>query len=299
MHILLIGASGFIGKHLVKYLTQEGHEVTGSGRKSFCPTSLSNHCKNWIQFEKISPTDLQGFDAIIHLSGAPIIGWRWTKKYKQKLESSRIETTKHLANLLLKCPSPPNVWIQASAIGFYPSQGGPYEETSSPGKEYLCRLCQKWESASQAILSHPSHIRRVLLRIGIVLSSDGGALSSMLPAFRLGLGGPIGKGDQIQSWIHIKDLCRLVQHLLNDTTAHGPFNATSPSPVSQKEMALALAKKLARPCVLPLPKFILKLLLGEAACLLTEGSSVLPQKALKHGFQFNFRDISKTFDDLL
>lgn len=292
MRVLIVGASGFIGSTLAKYLSDQGHILTVCGRK---------HTKNpppfpWFSLSELSPKILESFDAVIHLSGAPIMGWRWTTKYKEELEKSRVDTTARLTKLILACARPPKVWIQASAIGYYPEADGPYTESSEPGKNFLSWLCRKWERASEPLLE--SSTRRCLFRLGLVLSKTGGALSKMLPAFYLGLGGPVASGKQIYSWIHIEDLCRLFNWALTHEIS-GAINATSPTPVEQKVFAKAIGKTLHRPTFFPLPEFILNFFLGEAATLLTKGSSVLPQKAIDHGFEFKFRDISKAIDDLL
>jgi uncharacterized protein (TIGR01777 family) len=293
MRILVVGASGFIGSSLSKYLSAMGHIVVICGRKQ---------TKNplpfpWLSFHELSSRILESFEVVIHLSGAPILGWRWSESYKKELEDSRIETTARLSKLILACQQPPKVWIQASATGYYPDSHGPYTESSEPGKDFLAKLCRKWERASEALIDSPT--RRCVLRLGLVLSKHSGALSKMLPAFYLGLGGPIGHGKQIYSWIHIEDVCRMVEWLLHTPQASGPFNATSPGFVDQKTFAQTLGKALNRPTFIPLPEWVLNLTLGEAAKVLTRGSAIIPQNALDQGFEFKFLDISSAIHHLL
>jgi uncharacterized protein (TIGR01777 family) len=298
MEILLVGATGFIGQKLIKHLSKEGHITSVCGRKNSPQKNLVNPQK-WLDFESLEPSDLNSFDAIINLSGAPILGKRWTDEYKAELIQSRVDITKKLSHLAVLCERPPKIWIQASAVGIYPNSGGPYDESSKQGHDFLAHLCEQGEAASDELENASCHIRVIELRLGVVLSLQGGALSKMVPDFRSWLGGVIGSGKQMISWIHIEDLCQMVSWMLVTPSLNGAFNATSPSPVTQKVFAHTLAKALKKPCLFHLPVFLMDLVLGESSTLVTKGSAVLPQKALKYGFEFKFRDISQALDHLI
>ena len=295
MRILLLGCTGFIGKSLIPRLISEGHELCIVSRKNI------NQLKINCSFEKIAflklnlakenswndinlLNQLRNCEGIINLSGEPITEKRWTEEQKLEIENSRINTTSYLMKNLKKNKINPKVIINASAIGFYgTSLDKIFDETSTGGDDFLANLCKKWEKAAS---QKPFFTRLVILRIGIVLGVKGGALGKMLPIFKLGLGGPIGDGNQWMSWIHIDDLCNIIVNGIKDKKYSGIINAVSPQPVKMKEFSYMLAKCLRRPNLLPVPGATLKIILGDGAKLLLEGQKI---KSIKLNNLFKFK----------
>ena len=295
MRILLLGCTGFIGKSLIPRLISEGHELCIVSRKNI------NQLKINCSFEKIAflklnlakenswndinlLNQLKNCEGIINLSGEPITEKRWTEEQKLEIENSRINTTSYLMKNLKKNKINPKVIINASAIGFYgTSLEKVFDETSLGGEDFLANLCKKWEEASS---QKPFFTRLIILRIGIVLGVNGGALGKMLPIFKVGLGGPIGDGNQWMSWIHIDDLCDIIVNGIKDKKYSGVINAVSPKPVKMKEFSSILAKSLQRPNLLPVPAASLKLILGDSAKLLLEGQNI---KSIKLNKFFKFK----------
>ena len=296
MRILLLGCTGFIGKSLIPKLISEGHELCLISRKNI------NQLKINCSFEKIAflklnlakenswndiniLNQLKNCDGIINLSGEPITEKRWTEEQKLEIENSRINTTSYLMKNLKKNKINPKVIINASAIGFYgTSLEKVFDETSLGGEDFLANLCKKWEEAAS---QKPFFTRLIILRIGIVLGVNGGALGKMLPIFKVGLGGPIGDGNQWMSWIHIDDLCNIIVNGIKDKKYSGVINAVSPQPVQMKEFSFMLAKCLKRPNLLSVPGASLKLILGDSAKLLLEGQKIKSIK-LNNLFQFKY-----------
>ncbi|WP_044406821.1 TIGR01777 family oxidoreductase [Thiomicrospira microaerophila] len=274
MNILLLGGTGFVGKHLANALRQDGHQVTQAGRRAF--NSLDSLTKL-----------LHNQQVVVQMSGANI-GQRWNQAYKKQLYTSRIDTTALLAQALAQLDTPPQQVIAVSAIGIYPQTpcGEPVDESCTkidPG--FLGQLGQAWEQASQQLTPAP-----LILRFGVVLGKDGGALAKMLPAFKLGLGGPVASGEQCFSWVHIDDLIAVFKWALTHPETTGALNVSAPQPLKQKDFARVLAKTLHRPYGLPMPEFMLKLLFGEGAQVLTHSSCVLPKRLQDSGFVFQYPD---------
>ena len=295
MKILVTGGTGFIGQALINALTPE-YDIVVLTRHPGNAHRIMPSVTPLGSLEGIS--NLDEFKAVINLAGEPIVGRRWTEKQKQELCRSRWDLTRQLTELIQASSNPPDVFISASAVGFY----GVHDKTlltenSAPNPDFAHRICAQWESLA---LQADSETTRVCIpRIGIVLGKQGGALAKMLPAFKLGLGGPIGQGEQGMSWIHLDDLIGLLIFMLSTQTAKGIYNATAPSPVSNREFSRTLGKVLHRPAFLPAPTFALKCLLGESAILLTEGQYVLPQKAKEEGFRFKFTQLEGALTDIL
>lgn len=288
MKILIGGGSGFIGQPLSDFFEGLGHSVH----------IISRHKHpNTITWKEIREEGLPPCDLCINLAGAPLLAKRWSRAYKEALRKSRIETTRLLARAIARSPHPPNLFISSSAIGYYPSDLiEPARESSPPGRNFLSQLTVDWEAAAH--LPPTSTTRWAIIRIGIVLGKKGGMLQKMLPAFRLGLGGPIGTGEQPISWIHINDLIRLFHFIVEEPRCHGIFNGTSPHWVTQRTFATTLAHHLHRPALLPFPAFLCRLG-GERASLLLEGRAVFPERALEMGFTFEHPYLSETLTDLL
>lgn len=283
LNITVLGGTGFIGRHLVKYLQQQNHEVRAYGRSAFASQS-----------SLIKVVD--GADVLINLTGENI-GKRWNHAYKQALVDSRLETARLLQQALNKCNRRPIRILAASAIGIYPQNtcDHPVDEACALAEEgFLGELGQAWEQASLTLEPSPT-----IMRFGVVLGKDGGALHKMLPAFKLGLGGPVASGEQCFSWIHIDDLVRAISFLINHTEPKPVYNLTAPQPLTNKEFGQTLAKVLNRPFWLPLPEWQLKLMFGEGAQVLTHSSAVVPTGLLGDGFQFKFETANSALEDLL
>jgi len=295
MRILLLGCTGFIGKTLIPKLISEGHELCLISRKNinqlkinsplekiaFLKLNLSQE-KNWNDTNLLN--QLKSCEGIINLCGEPITDKRWSEEQKLEIENSRINITSYLMKNLKKNKINPKVIINASAIGFYgTSLDKVFDETSPNGEDFLANLCKKWEEAAS---QKPFFTRLIILRIGIVLGVNGGALGKMLPIFKIGLGGPIGDGNQWMSWIHIDDLCKIIVNGVKDKKYSGIINAVSPEPVKMQEFSSTLAKCLQRPNLLPVPGATLRLILGDAAKLLLEGQKI---KSIKLNDFFKFK----------
>ena len=306
MRILLLGCTGFIGKSLIPKLISEGHELCLISRKNINQLKINSAFEN-IAFLKLNLTKEKSWDdvnllhqlkkceGIINLCGEPITEKRWSKEQKTEIENSRINTTLYLMKILKKNKINPKVIINASAIGFYgTSLNKIFDETSPVGKDFLANLCKKWEEAAS---QKPFFTRLVILRIGIVLGVNGGALGKMLPIFKIGLGGPIGDGNQWMSWIHIDDLCNIIVNGIKDKKYSGIINAVSPQPVKMKDFSSMLAKCLKRPNLLPVPGATLKLILGDGAKLLLEGQKIKSSKLNKF-FQFKYPLLQEAISSL-
>lgn len=296
MHILVTGGTGFIGQALCEHLLSAGHRLTILSRDP-CRAERRLLSRVHAIASVAELADDDGPEAVINLAGAPLPGKRWTERYKAVLRDSRIGLTHRLIEALAGRGFRPRIWLNASAIGYYGDTGlRPVNETEPAGSDFAARLCRDWEAAA-ARAAEVFDARVACVRIGIVLG-PGGALKAMLPAFRLGLGGPLGSGDQIMSWIHRDDLVALFVQLLGDDQASGVYNGTAPNPVSNREFARTLARSLRRPAWLTMPAPILRLLVGEMAELLLTGQMVLPERALAAGYHFRFPLLSRALDDL-
>lgn len=284
MKILIAGSTGLIGSALVPSLKQSGHEVVRLVRSDTC---LIERCLQWEPSTgQIDSERLEGFDAVVSLGGVNLAEQRWTKNYKQQIIDSRIKPTQLLAETIAQLKRQPKVWLSASAIGIYGIEPvAPVDESSPPANDFLARLCVDWERACQPALD--AGVRIVNMRTGAVLSPKGGALAKMLPLFKIGLGGKLGSGKQIMSWISIDDMVAAITHLLKNDTFDGPVNLVSPSPVTNITFTQLLAKQVRRTALIPVPGFMLKLGLGEMATyLLLSSAHITPQKLLDSGFKF-------------
>lgn len=301
--ILISGASGLVGSALVPYLESNGCEVTRLVRRS----GRSFREIQWDPMQRIDPNLVSGFDAVIHLSGESVAG-RWTSGKKRLIRESRVVSTRNLSQALACAEKKPAVFLCASAIGYYGNRGDEIlDEESQPGNGFLAEVAREWEAAIQP--ASPAGIRTVNLRIGIVLSRDGGALKQMLLPFRFGLGGRIGSGRQWWSWIHIDDLFAAVEHILRPSMEGraslpaqiaGSVNLVSPNAATNAEFTRALVRVLHRPAILPVPALAARLAFGEFADEgLLASTRVVPKVLLKTNFVFKFPDLAVAFDDLL
>jgi len=298
MNILVTGSSGLIGSALRPFLETCHHQVARLPRVS--RDGGPPPARAWDPEKGAFPTAaLEGFDAVIHLAGENIAARRWTRKEKELIRNSRIKGTRHLCEALARLDRPPKVLIAASATGYYGDRGAEMlDEDSAPGAGFLPAVCREWEEATAPAAGRG--IRVVNLRFGVVLTPAGGALASMLPAFRAGLGGPMGSGWQFMSWVAMDDVIGAVQHALLTESLRGPVNVVSPQPVSNRDFSRVLGRVLNRPAFFRMPAFALKILLGEmAGPLLLAGARVQPRRLLETGYAFRYPDLEDALRHLL
>ncbi|WP_105259052.1 TIGR01777 family oxidoreductase [Pseudoalteromonas sp. T1lg88] len=293
MNILITGATGLIGSELYKHLLNH-HSVTVLTR-----TPANAYLKLGHRIEAVRSLDKVDFndtDVVINLAGEPIVNKRWTPEQKQRVYDSRITLTEEIAERINQAEKKPKTLISGSAIGYYGRQGEQVigEDYEHCYDEFSHQLCKDWEQAAQK-----AQTRVCLLRTGIVLSARGGALTKMLPAFRCGLGGPLGDGHQYMSWIHLDDMVQVIMYLIKYDHISGPINATAPHPVSNEEFSKTLAQILRRPAFLRMPKAVLRLLMGEMADLMLYGQNVQPKRMLKEGFRFRHPELRPALAQIL
>lgn len=293
--ILITGASGLIGTRLTELFIQRGHAVVHLGRTK---RTRKIPCFRWdVEKGMIEEDAFDGVDAVVHLAGAGVADQRWTKRRKQEILESRTKSTALLARHLENYSNVKAV-VSASAIGYYGFglTDEEYTEESNPGTDYLASVVSAWEGEVDKIQNK----RVVKIRIGIVLSEKGGALKEMMKPIQWGVGAPLGSGKQYMSWIHLDDLCRMFMRAVEDQTMKGAYNATGPYAVTNKELTRALAKALHKPLWLPpVPKFVLKLVVGEMADIVLNGSIVSSKKIQQTGFTFQFNSLEEALNNLL
>lgn len=296
LHILITGGSGFVGQALCPVLLDAGHRVTVWSRN---PDRAKRVLPEGVRC--IAELDAVGddtVDAVVNLAGENLGAGRWTEKRKQRFHTSRVGLTETLVEWMRHRDTPPAVLVSGSAVGFYGAQGDAVlDESAAPVDEYQHRLCRDWEAAACA--AEAVGTRVVRLRIGVVLDAGGGALASMLPAFRWGGGAWLGSGDQWMSWIHRADLVALIARAVSDPQFTGAVNAVAPNPVTNKTFSKALGAALHRPVWMPVPAPVLRLLVGEMAHLLLTGQRVIPRAATEAGFSHAFPTVESAFDDIV
>ncbi|MEC7986495.1 MAG: TIGR01777 family oxidoreductase [Myxococcota bacterium] len=289
MRVAITGSSGLIGRELASYLRSVGHTVLGVSRKE-------NPVKGMISMHR--PSEWEGLDAVVHLAGESINGL-WTKSKKEKILSSREKMTVRVSKILAGLHKPPGVFISSSAVGFYGDRGDEeLVEDSTPGNDFLSDVCQRWERSTED--AKKAGIRCVIMRTGVVITPKGGALQKMLLPFSMGLGGPVGSGRQWMSWISLDDMVYLLYFLMQSKDARGVFNATAPHPVQNQDFGKTLGKSLHRPAFMPLPAFMVRVILGEMGdALLLTSAKVLPQKPLSLGYEFSHPTLTSCFSAFL
>src|SRR3954463_9569795 len=285
MIVAVTGSSGLVGTALVHALEADGHLIRPVVRRA--PRQGANEI-HWDPGQgTIDAAEFANVDAVVHLAGENIAAKRWTQSFKDKILTSRIRSTKLLCETLADLASKPTVLVSASAIGYYGNRGEELlDESAANGRGFLAEVCQQWEAATAP--ANAADIRVVNLRIGFVLSKDGGGLAKMLTPFRLGLGGVIGSGQQYISWIALDDLVPVIQFTLSGAALVGPVNATASTPVTNREFTKTLGSVLHRPTIFPMPGFAAKLAFGEMADDMLLGSIRVEPRALSNA-RFDFR----------
>jgi uncharacterized protein (TIGR01777 family) len=292
--VLVSGSTGMIGLQLCAFLETAGHEVHRLMRveTKLPPDVNSEKVIRWNdRTGEVIEGDMNGFDAVIHLAGAGIGDKRWSKKRKQFIRDSRVIPTENLSKVLANLDNPPKSLLCGSAIGFYGNRGTEdLDESSTAGDDYLADVCGQWETASNE--AKTAGIRVSHLRSGIVVSPLGGALSKLLLPAKMGAGGPVGGGRQMQSWISLDDEVYAIHHLMMNESSEGAYNLTAPNPVSQKQFARVLGRVLRRPGFMPLPGFMIRIMFGEMGQkLVLEGQNALPKRLQESGFEFTYSDL--------
>ena len=289
MKIAVTGSSGLLGSALVSSLLGTGHGVVRLKRP-----------EHWDPERRtVDISVFSGADAIVHLAGENIAAARWTTARKQRIRDSRVNGTKLIAETISRMGQPPQVFVSASAIGYYGDRGSEVlREESPPGTGFLADVCREWEAGTDAAAR--KGVRVVHLRTGLVLSPNGGALAKMLLPFKLGLGGKIGSGNQYWSWISLDDVCGAIVHCIQTAALHGPVNIVSPSPATNLEFTKTLGRVLRRPTISPMPAFAARLAFGEMAdALLLATQRVEPAKLLASRFMFKHQELEGTLRYLL
>jgi uncharacterized protein (TIGR01777 family) len=280
--IAMSGSTGFVGTNLVRAFQQLNWEIVPLVRKDFKakPKKLAER--------------MEGADVIINLAGAPITE-RWTEEHKKVMYESRVHITRKIVDACSLMSTKPKLLISTSAVGIYATLGTHTEDEHVKANNFLGNLAQDWEA--EALKAMEIGIRTVILRFGIVLGKDGGALKKMLIPFKSGLGGTIGDGSQAFSWVHIKDLIQAYRTAIDNPAYEKIYNLTSPNPTTNKGLTMALGKALHKPAILRIPKFVLRLQLGEGAQALSEGQTVIPKRLLDSSFTFSFPEIEEAVKD--
>jgi uncharacterized protein (TIGR01777 family) len=292
--IVIAGGSGFLGRKLAERLGREGHAVIILTRR---PEAANEVAWNPNGSSGSLSSHLEGIDAVVNLAGEGIADKRWNAARKEALRSSRMLSTRTLVRAIAQCARPPDMFLSASAVGYYgPHHDESLVENSAAGSDFLARLCVEWEQEAR-IAESPS-TRLAIVRTGLPLAKEGGALARMLLPFKLGLGAALGSGDQFMSWIHIDDWTAMISWLIQTDRAMGVFNATAPAPVTNREFTRTLARVVHRPAVLQAPAFALRAALGEMSTVLLTGQRVIPAAAEQLGFRFTYRTLEPALRSL-
>ncbi len=296
MRVFVTGASGFIGRRLIRELIRRGDRVVALTRNRHNLRSSDSERLTVVEGDPTRAGEWQqqlaGCDAVIALAGEPILGQRWNDAFKRRLVDSRVESLKRLYEALAALPEEtrPKILASASAIGIYGSRGDEVlDETTQSGAGFTAQLCSDWESGAKALTA--LGLRVSVLRIGIVLGDGGGVLERMVPAFRAFVGGPIGSGQQYVAWIHLDDIVGIFLMALDEPSVSGVLNLTAPTPVRMRDFAATIGKVLHRPSMVAVPELALKVLLGEGASVVLASQRVLPRRTQELGYRFRFPDL--------
>lgn len=291
MKVLITGGTGFVGKVIVRQLLESGDEVVVLTRNvAKAALALGSKCKyyQWSDTQTEPPLEaFQGVDGIINLMGESIASKKWDEPQKEAIRSSRIVGTAKLLEGVKKSGQKPRVLVSTSAVGIYGSRGAEEINEESPlGNDFLASVCKDWEA--EALKAKSLNMRVAIVRVGVVLGRGGGALSKMLPIFKLGLGGPAGDGKQFMSWIHVEDLATMYIECLKKDVYQGVYNATAPYPATNADFTKALSRVLHRPAFFKAPAFAMKALMGDMSSIILEGQKVLPVKMKEKNFRFRY-----------
>ena len=293
MRILITGANGLIGTALQRSFDEIGHELLLASRKE---AKDSQHIQWDVEKGFSEPERLEGVDAVVHLAGESVFGLSWSDAKKKAIRDSRVDGTRSVVEAISRLKARPNVLVAASAIGFYGDRGDEeMTESSAAGDTFLAEVSKEWES--EARRAEDAGIRTVLLRTGIILSKDGGALGTMLLPFKLGIGGVVGSGKQWMSWISIDDHIRVINYAIENENVRGAVNSVSPNPVTNGEFTKTLGEVLYRPTILPLPSFAVNMVFGEMGdALLLASTRVVPKRLEDAGFEFKYPELKTAIE---
>lgn len=279
MKITILGASGFVGRHLAVALTARGDDVATASLRDPAAAARSS----------------TGADVVVNLAGEPV-AQRWSATVKDKIRTSRVDAPRAYLAEIAKLDAKPRAYVSASAIGYYgTSETATFDETSAPGSDFLAQVCVAWEAEADRAADLGMRVAKI--RTGLVLGTDGGALPKLLPLFKLGGGGIVASGRQWYSWIHIDDLVGVYLHAIDGTD--GALDATAPTPVRNVDFTTTLARALHRPAFLPAPAFAIDLVFGEGAVVVTQGQCVLPARTTATGYRFKYATLDRAFAALL
>lgn len=290
MKVFITGGSGFVGTHLTDFLLQKGHRVIALGT-SQAGGDFKDSNYHYISADAARPGNwqkaIEGIDAVVNLAGKSIFS-RWTETYKKNIYDSRILTTRNIVDVLPE--DKPIVLCSTSAVGYYGNRDNEVlNENSAPGEGFLAKVGRDWEK--EALRAKDKSHRVVIMRFGIVLGKKGGAMAKMIPAFKMFAGGPLGNGRQWFPWIHLEDLIRAIEFTLEHSDISGAVNFTAPEPVQNAELARTLGRVMRRPAILPAPAFMIRLAMGELGATLLDSQRAVPEKLLKHGYEFHFPEL--------
>lgn len=307
MRIVVAGGTGLIGQPLVERLATDRHDIVVLSRNPDRYTSQMPERVTMVRWDAKTAgkwaAHVEGADAVINFAGENLAGEgffpdRWTEEKKRRIRDSRVTVGNALVEAIRKAEKKPKVLLQASAVGYFGRSGDEIlTESSHPGDDFLALVCIEWESTTAEVES--LGVRRVITRTGLILSTEGGPLSRLLPFFRFYLGGYFGDGQQWWPWIHLEDELRAIRFLLESETASGPYNLTAPNPVRNREFGKTLGKVMGRPSIMPVPGFALNIALGEVATTVLVSQRVVPHKLEEQGFTFQFEELEPALQDTL
>jgi uncharacterized protein (TIGR01777 family) len=297
MNYLITGGTGLIGKAFIDTLPKDSSTITVLTRNVKQAKGILGPGIHFI--DALSIVDVENTDVVLNLAGEAIADKRWSGNQKDKICHSRWHITEQLVELINQAKKPPSIFISGSAVGIYGRQEKQSVDECFEGfyKEFTYDICSTWENIALTAASDKTRV--AILRTGIVLAKNKGALGKMLLPFKLGLGGKMGSGEQMMSWIHIEDMIEAIQHIQNNSELQGAINLTAPNPVSNEKFTRTLASLLNRPCLLSTPSWLLRLLLGEMSDILLYGQQVIPAKLMNTGFVFKYPEVDKAIADLL
>lgn len=300
--IIITGATGLIGRKLSQKLTEAGHQIIVFSRNASSAKNILKKDYTYIDWDYRKSDkwieSISTADVIVHLAGINLFAKRWNKKFKEEILASRKETTKALVDAVKLSQAKPEVFVSASAVGYYGDCGDKLLDENSPaGNDFLAEVCKVWEAEAAEV--EQAGVRRVSVRTGIVLSKEDGALKRMLLPFKLFVGGPLGNGKQWFPWIHIDDIVGIYFHAIENQNLNGAVNAASPNICTMKEFAKTLGKVLHRPSLFPVPELALKIAIGEAGKVVLMSQRVKVNKLLESGYKFKFENLEEALRNLL